>query len=630
MRVRTESGDKIEIRDANRLGEGGEAWVFRCQIANSEFAAKIYKGPDAPDYEGDSEQDRANREGAKRRLETFANKIVSFPANVPDNVMRPLGLLYHRSKPVGFYTRLVPEPRETLRRYCDIDFRLAGIDADGVVAMLINLHQTVARCHAAGLVLGDFNDLNVLGLTPYIIDAESGSYGGHQCTTFTQRFVDPLLCDPQAKTLRLIRPHTPESDHYAFTIMVFQSLLFISPYDGKYKPKDKSAACPHDARPLFRKTVFNDDTIYPKWAVKAGYTPDILPDDLVHYFQEVLHDDRRGEFPIHHLQSMRWTSCTKCGAIHARHTCPRCATPGVVRSVVEVKGTVTSELIFKIDGMILNAAFQHGKLRYIYYDGKDIFRENGDLIAHGPLVPRMRYRVCGDKTGIAKGNSLVIKAGSVRRVNVDTYNSLPMFDADAAQFCWLDGGRLLTDDQHGIGQLTLGQVLSGQTLFWVGDTFGFGFYRALNLNEFFVFDPRMAASLKDGLAVPPLKGQLIDAKCEFSGSHCWFMVAFQFGGKIIHRCVVLNQLGEVLGVHEEDAATPSWLDSLRGKCAVGSFLFSVTDAGVTRVECQHGQIVQTKLFPDTEPFVDENCHLFAGNGCLHVVTKNEIRQLKIA
>lgn len=639
MNYTTESGEKVSTIEQNKIGEGGEAWIYRIDLKDHRYPqqqliAKIYKGPTAPDYQGDTEQDRYNREGAKKRLATFSDKIKMFPKGLPDNVGSPLGILLKNNKPAGFYSRLVPEPRETLHRYCEVDFRQSGVDTNDVISMLANLYHTVDRSHKCGLIFGDFNDLNVLGPTPYIIDAESGSYGTHQCSTFTQRFADPLLCDKSKPQLSLIKPHTIQSDIYAYAIMVFQSLLYISPYDGKYKPVSKIDWCPHDARPLFRKTVFDKQTIYPKWATKLGLTPDILPDELVQHFIKIFHDDFRGDFPISIIKNMRWTKCSKCNTEHARTACPNCASLSVVTSVMEVKGTVVSERIFKTSGVILHAEYQNDHLRYIYHEGDSIKRDNGVVVIKGNPDPHVRYRINGDNTCLGKGNMLLTLSPNMPPAKsfVGTYNGvLPMFDANFKHRFWLDSGRLLSDKSIGAfttSERVVGNILQEQTMFWVGEKFGFGFYRASELQEFFVFDCEIG-TIKDGLSIGVIKGQLLDATCEFSKSHCWFFTSSQVNGVITNRCIIIDEHGNVLGTHEENSSSSAWLNSLRGKCALGNSLFSTTDDGIVRIECKNGLVSVTKSFPDTEPFVDENCKLFPGKDCLHVVTKNEIRKLRI-
>jgi hypothetical protein len=51
---------------------------------------------------------------------------------------------------------------------------------------------------------------------------------------------------------------------------------------------------------------------------------------------------------------------------------------------------------------------------------------------------------------------------------------------------------------------------------------------------------------------------------------------------------------------------------------------------VVRVEARAGALVETRSFPDTEPFVDQASRLFAGTDGLFVVGAREIRRLCIA
>lgn len=633
----------VDIVDQHSIGEGGEAWAYWFEDG-IKYAAKIYKGPDCADYQGDDPQDKLNRDGAAHRLEVFPQNLAMFPKGLPENVGQPLGLLRSKKKGKarGFYMGLVPEPRETVRALCDVDFRQGGYDTNTGLDMLVNLYKLMKACHTNSkgkLILGDFNDLNVLGPAPWVIDAESGSYGTKQCTTFTQRFADPLKCaktkpdGSPATSLMLAKPHDENSDIYAWVCMVFQTLFLISQYEGVWKPKDKSKKCAQDARPLHRATVMVDGAKWPKWVINLGLTPDVMPDDLMEQFDRYFHKDFRGEFPLDVLQRMRWTTCTNCGNGHGRATCPKCATPGIVRSVTEVKGTVTAERIYKTKGVIILAAYHRGDMKWLVYENDHLKRETDQVILKGKLDPRLRYRLMGDSTCLAKGGQLITfqANGAKDQKPIDKLGEVPMFDTNSNKRFWLHTGRLLADKKVAgldMGERVVGQVLRNQTIFWAGEEFGFGFYRASQLSEFFVFDTDDGI-LKDGLTVPPIKGQLVDATCSFSSNRCWFFSSFEIGGKTTNRCTILDKTGNVLGTIEEDAGSDTWLGSgLRGVCAVGIFLFKATDDGLVRVQYNSG-LFETASFPDTEPFVDAGCQLFPGNQCLHVVTRNEIHKIRM-
>ena len=62
----------------------------------------------------------------------------------------------------------------------------------------------------------------------HLIDVDSYQFGGFTCSMFSERFVDPRLCD--AQQLVPVRPHDAESDWFAFAVMAFRSLLGVGPW----------------------------------------------------------------------------------------------------------------------------------------------------------------------------------------------------------------------------------------------------------------------------------------------------------------------------------------------------------------------------------------------------------------
>jgi serine/threonine protein kinase len=625
------AGKRVELRDDAKLGEGGEARVYMVELGGKQMAAKIYKGPDDASLVGGGSQDARNQEGARLRLEQCAEKLAAFPRGLPDRVLRPRELVHSlQGKTIGYVMDVVPDP-DVMRRYSEVSFRQTGVNPQSVLDIFRELHATVESVHRAGVVIGDFNDLNVLvnlSKGPFLIDADSFQFGKFMCMSFTQRFADPLLCKPDESCLVLCKPHNSDSDWYAYAVMLFQSLLYVTPYDGIYKPKDKSRKIPREARPLKRITVLHPEVQYPKFASKV-VTPAALPDDLMHEFDAVLHKDKRGAFPDGIIASMRWTKCS-CGAEHARSVCPKCTAPGIIRSITEARGKVTAERIFKTSGAIVCAAAQDGSLRWLYHESNALRREGGQVVVQGPLDPRIRYRICGDKTCLAKGNMMLTIPGDGQPTVLDTFGVLPMYDANSKYRYWASGGRLLADsDTAGIvSTRTIGQIMQNQSLLWVGDTFGFGFYMAGQIHEFFVFDA-ISGMLRDGVTVPRLKGHLVDTTCVFSRDCCWFLAAYDDAGKAYCRCTMIDRQGSVLAHSEALAGEDSWLGAIRGKCGAGKLLFAATDDGIVRVERDGTNLAVTKRFPDTEPFVDSGCQLFNCQNGLHVVTRNEIRKLRM-
>jgi hypothetical protein len=246
-------------------------------------------------------------------------------------------------------------------------------------------------------------------------------------------------------------------------------------------------------------------------------------------------------------------------------------------------------------------------------------------------IPNARYRILRKSTLVGANGKLVTIAGpgspNQDVTYVDSFRGIPMFDTNGEKKFWIENGDLMKDGT--LAPERIGKVLQNQTLFWVGPKFGFGFYRAGELSVAFVFDCDSHA-INDGVKIPQMKGHVVDTTCFFTDNLCWFMVSLRQEGKAINRCVVLNDDGTVQAVAEAEEGDGSWLSTIRGKCAAGKYLFGITDEGVVRLEVSNGTVVKSAEYPDTEPFVDEGCQLFAGKNGLFVVDRAEIRVLKIA
>lgn len=320
---------------------------------------------------------------------------------------------------------------------------------------------------------------------------------------------------------------------------------------------------------------------------------------------------------------------TVCGLDHARAKCPSCdkAPPVAIKEVTVVRGKVKATRIFKTSGLIVFADYQNDKLLWLYHEGGKYKREHGKVVAEGSLNARLRFRIQGERTLLGQKGALVTILPGYNHTSrrVDNYVNLPIFDANQDHVYWTDGGRLEREDT--IAPKHIGDVLAGQTLFWVGPAFGFGFYRAGSYNVAFVFDAKRAG-INDAVKITPIRGQLVDSTCFFAKERCWFLIATQESGKTIHRCTVIRPDGSVEATAEAEAGDGSWLSQLRGKCALGRFLFVATDLGIIRVEPDNGRIVKSGEFPDTKQFVDSGCHLFPGEG-IYVVDRHEIRLLQI-
>lgn len=631
------SGRRVRIDPAASIGKGGEADVF--DIGN-RTVLKLYKTPDHPDYAGLPEEQIAARD----RLSAAQDKLRAMPRDLPDGVVGPVDLATDRGgkKVVGFTMRHV-EGAEVLLRYAEPAARRGGLSVAHAISALRELHRTVAALHARGVVIGDFNDLNVLVRDgrALLIDADSFQFGAFLCRVYTERFVDPAICDASLSHPRPVRPFTPESDWYAFAVMLTASLLCVGPHGGVFRPADPAARVPQAARPLRRITVFHPEVVYPKPAVPLG----MLPDDLLGELERVFVHDARGVFPRHLFEDLRFTRCAGCGAEHARAVCPGCVLTAraAVKQTTVVRGSVTATRVFATRGVILFATVQEGALLWVAHEGERYLREDGAEAFAGGLDPLLSFAVQGRTTIVGRGaEAVALTPGRApERLAVDVFQGRSVLGANARRRYFARGGRLCRGGTgNGAGasvaarlanetEERIGDVLAGQTRLWIGDRFGLGFYRAGTLSVAFVFDAERGG-LFDTVRLPFLPGEITDADCVFDHETAFVSIAARHRGRAIHQCIAVARDGAVLAAAEGPGDDGSWLGAVRGKCAVGGVLLAPSDGGVARVEVRDGALVETRAFPDTEPFVDSSTRLFAGQGGLFAVSDNEIHTLRIA
>lgn len=614
------NGRRLRLRPDDAVGKGGEADIY----IDGSYAIKIFKTPSHADLAGDPQEQAKARD----RIADHQRKLPAFPKGLPTSVIVPRELVYDTKGQIAGYCMDLISDAEVLYSYGERSFRDAGVTDETAVAVLADLHRTVAGVHAhpAHIVISDFNDLNVLvkGRAAYLIDADSMSWGTWRSRQFTARFVDPLLCDPKAKSPMLCRPHTQESDWYAYAVMLMQVLLFVGPYGGVYMPKDPAKRMPHDQRPLRRITVFDPEVKYPKPARPYG----ILPDALLDYFEKTFVKDVRGLPPRALVEELRFTTCPKCKIMHARGVCPSCVTVMPARKKEIHTGEISAFKEFSTSGVILHAVLEGDTLRYLYHEGGAYKREGSTLAMAGALDPHLRYRISGTRTLMGRGEQAALfERGAPKKFTTDGYGLLPLFDANGKNIFFARAGGLWRVGDLGVDYPERwGDVLPKQTLFWVGEQHGFGFYRAGELARFFVFGANHPG-INDSITLPPLRGQLIDAVCCFGSDRIWFFAATSESGRTRHRCHVLDSRGTYLGSAEADAGDGSWLSSLRGKCAAGGFLLGATDEGVARVEIANGQLAVAKVFTATAEFVDTDSRLLPGKRGLYVAKRDEIWRL---
>lgn len=614
-------GKKLRLDPSRALGKGGEADVF--DLGDGR-ALKLFKPPEHPDYSGLAEEQSA----ARARIAEHQKKLPSFPKMLPGRVVAPQALATDKKghTVLGYAMRKL-DGVEPLRRFGEPAFRRAGASGARVVEVLKSLHRTLEAVHSAGVVVGDFNDLNVLvsGSEAFLIDADSFQFGAFLCAVFTEKFLDPVRLGGLA-ALRPSVPASVDSDWYAFTVALMQSLLCVGPYGGVHRPKTPAGRTTPATRMLQRVTVFHPEVQYPKPALPLV----TLPDSLLHHLHRAFVEDARGAFPLPLLESLRFSSCGSCGLEHARASCPVCQPNAAAATtpVTTVRGDVVATRLFSTAGVIVHACVEDGVLRFLYHSDGAYWREDGQVVLREPLNPSRRWGIQGNVTLLAEGGTLMVltPGKGMERLGCDAPEARPAFGANARHRYWAHAGALWREGTYGAERI--GDVLEAQTRLFVGPRFGLGFHRAGQLRGAFVFDAERLG-LKDGLSLPWPSGQLVDTEAVFDGGLAWLFLAEQSGGRTLHHCIVVGSDGAVRASASGEAGDGSWLGSLRGKCAAGEALFSATDAGLVRVELRAGRLDVVREFPDTEPFVDADCRLFLTRHGLTVVRRQDVTALRM-
>ncbi|MFN9362334.1 MAG: hypothetical protein ACK596_18115 [Pseudanabaena sp.] len=616
---------RVKLNLKSVIGKGGEADIY--DIGNGKVL-KLFKPANHADYELLPQEQLA----ATARIALHQQKLRVFPQNLPARVIKPETLATDKQGTnILGYTMPFLQNTVTLLKYSDRNYRSTnGISQQFVTNLFRDLHNTVLQVHQANVTIGDFNDLNLLVSQNQVnlIDADSFQFGQFPCQVFTARFVDPILCDRNANQLILTSSHNPDSDWYAFTVMLMQSLLYVDPYGGVYKPKSPASQIPHSARPLQRITVFHPDVRYPKPAIPYK----VLSDDLLHHFHNCFEKDWRGDFPKPLLESMRWTRCNQCGIEHLRTSCPICR-PSPLAPLPLGEGnkmgskTCKIRQVFQTEGVILHAVLQNNSLYYLYHDRNEFKREDNAVLLSGELDANIQFAIFGKSTIVTKKGDGQGKAITLTKGQPPNAIAADLIRANSFSRYWIGNGQLLRDGK--LGNEYIGDILEGQTQFWIGEIFGFGFYRAGSLSVAFTFDA-MRSGIRDRVQLPPIRGELIDANCVFSDRICWFFTATQEQGKIIHRVSVLRDTSELVATLVAQKGDIAWLDHFHGCSAISNWLFVPTDEGIARVEVQNGQIMITKTFPETEPYVDSGCSLIVASQGIYVIHSQKILQLQLS
>lgn len=603
-------GKHVSVTDRDLLGVGGEARVYRY----GRHALKIF-------HPINNKLPAAERQQLRQLLALKRDKLRAFPRGLPKNVAAPLELATNTSGHlIGFSMPLITGATD-LMRLSQRKWREGLVSNQEVTALFRQIYLTLAELHQEAVIVGDLNHANIVfdgaaNRRAYFIDADSMQFATFPCPVGHERFLDPLLFGKSLLTAPLF---TEESDWYAFSVLLFSSLLYVHPYGGVHP----------DYPTLLRRAEAKQSILRPEVKrPKSAIVPEILPDDLLHWFAELFDQGIRGIFPAQLLE-LRWHLCS-CGLEHARAVCPACAIRGTVavaQHAVAYHGTCRAQTLFKTKGRIFGARIQ-GNLKYLYEENGEVRRENGRLVMQERLRPEHCFGIAGSSTWVGAENILVRVEGQAvqERKNTESFSGRPIFATNSCGLYRLDD-QWLIEDRTG---KRIGSVLSGQTWFQVGEQLGFGFYRAGLLSFFFVFSMQRPGLID--VSLPQIDGRVIDAEACFDGKQILFSLATESNGQRLHSLFLVDSGGRLIAQRRGSPENDRVLREIGGKTLHQGRILSTSPDGLISLQVDRisGQLVESSIFADSKPFMAEELELLPGpNGSVYLVSTKEITQLTL-
>lgn len=634
------SNGKPLVLPTTVLDEGGEAYVYKLDRTR---LAKIYKLPDDISYTSLPPQIGQEASlNAAQRIRIHQDKLKKIPQINSQTILTPQELIFDEKGMIrGYVTKLIDNPLNW-KQFINPANRKGNLQNDMVTKMLLELYDGVQLLHDKEIVLGDFNDSNFLIKDNHVwfIDVDSFQFDKFQTETYTQTFVDPMICEKSAYGNFLVKtkPYSKASDYYSYSVFMMQSLLLTHPYTGQINYKDPKLKVDNALRPLFRESIFDkkkltyrDDVRLPKYLNEI--TPKILPNDLSQYLWEVFVNDNRLKLDRRVLEVLVWKTCSTCGTYHARTQCPSCTTvvaaPAI--SFTKINGVVTATILFDSGHSILMSQVQNGNLMYLYSKDSHIYREGGKLVMPGTIDSTMKIAICGFQTIIAKDRQIAVLEPNQKPIlkTTSVFAGYPIFASNSKNYFWIEDGEIRRNHPSKIDEsryISLGSVLQDKTLMWVGEEFGFGLFGNKSLYQLFTFDLEKKA-FNDSVPIV-LKGTIVDASASFTDELCWFFVQTKDDAGQSHRNVyVIDRYGKLLAQREDNSL--HWLRSVRGKFPLGDKCFTNTEDGIYKLGFDQGMVVELQYFPDTEPWGDDFGRIHVMNDGIIVNDGKKISKLQI-
>jgi serine/threonine protein kinase len=211
--------------------------------------------------------------------------------NLPDNVIKPLELVYMQKKFAGY---IMPKVEgEDFKRLANKKFlQINNITIKEISSMLIQIKDILKILHSQNIFISDLNDCNILfdkSFKVFFIDTDSWTIDGFKCAVCMDSFKDPFLKG---------NDFSKETDSFAYGVLAFKSLTRLHPFGGTTNPdmdivermKQKSSV------------IDNQNVVIPRTATKWIFmNPSLVKDfkDIFESGSRSLIDANLEEFKSH-------------------------------------------------------------------------------------------------------------------------------------------------------------------------------------------------------------------------------------------------------------------------------------------------------------------------------------------
>jgi hypothetical protein len=588
MRIKLRgAGVVVDVDDGALIGVGGEGRVY---ALGADRVVKLYHPDQRPSPTRVHTIERLQAARASGALRGGVLDDVIFPDDVAvDGENDVIGVVMARVDGAVELAALWPHRRPP------------HLSCEAMRLMLLGLLARVDALHAAGVVVGDLNDGNVLvrgtgSGDAALIDTDSVQFEGSPCPVAHERTLDPRL---YGVNLAAAPAFSNLSDHYALRVLALQLFCGVHPYGGVHGVHSTMLR-----RAAARWSVFRDDVRLPKSAKTLGMLSDALRDD----FRACFDDDVRVPLVAAAL-AVPFVRCG-CGLEHAQQRCPACTTM-VPRAVVQQSARFD---LIKVapqghdaDATVVAATFD-GALRtvtrHVAADGRiTLRREDGGVVVDGDSQTGMVIAIDGPRTWLAlpadagglDGAALVAVAGGavVDRTSTGLSYGAPAFCVSPVGVCRLSGDAIV---HHPSGAL-IGRALIGATTLFATDDGCLALWRAGRVQMAVWCRPGHGA--KD-IVLPPVDGKVTDLEVVSVGELAVVTMFTSHGGVTRRRCTVVSQRRGVLSHTDVDdlSADAPWLRPDRPRTLVGTHLVAVVDDGIAVVDVGGAQPTPSTVLSD--------------------------------